>query len=141
MLLTAAVLLRSDTDTLNFGAKEHSFLVGVVLITSLFVDNKSTLQLPQTLSATGNTEEFKPPYPTLRFGPWRETGQASDKRVNRRTSWCPYQCNLHNVLMVLFNLLDRHNYRINKQWEVIALNQLTSHIEQVHNSTDPSRLR
>ena len=27
--------------------------------------------------------------------------------------------------------------RINKQWEVIALEQLTSRIEQVHNNRDP----
>ena len=32
-------------------------------------------------------------------------------------------------------------FTINKQWEVIALEQLTSHIEQAHNNRDPSRLR
>ena len=30
---------------------------------------------------------------------------------------------------------------INKQWEVIALKQLMSDIEQAHNNKDPSRLR
>ena len=31
-----------------------------------------------------------------------------------------------------------HSYQ---QWEVIALEQLTSHIEQAHNNRDPSRLQ
>ena len=32
-------------------------------------------------------------------------------------------------------------HALGKQWEVLALEQLTSHIEQAHNNRDPSRLR
>ena len=39
------------------------------------------------------------------------------------------------------DVLDELGSRINNQWEVIALEQLTSHIEQAHNNSDPSRLR
>ena len=37
-------------------------------------------------------------------------------------------------------LHKRDNSRLNKQWEVTAFEQVTSHIEQVHNNRDPSRL-
>ena len=49
---------------------------------------------------------------------------------------------LNRAFIITAKHSQNSNYtKINKEWEVITLEQLTSHVEQAHNNRDLSRLR